>query len=86
VHTHLIDGSPCAKSITVFNAALVIFSGLLIQKTCGANASFSATLDVSRSTLDDAAAALQLLDVGNRMAEKCGKYVEQLGRLVDLIG
>jgi Fungal specific transcription factor domain/Fungal Zn(2)-Cys(6) binuclear cluster domain len=76
----------CADPVIVFNAALVIFSGLLIQKGCDGNLSFSAALEVSRTTLDNAAAALQRLDVGNRMAEKCSKYVEQLGRLVDLIG
>lgn len=79
-------GSLCADYVTAFNAALVIFSGLLLQKVSDGDPSFSAAMDVSRKTLDRAAVAVRYTDVGNRMAEKCSKYVEQLGRLVDLLG
>src|SRR3954447_10469104 len=61
---------------------MVIFSGLLIQKALHGHTSFSVALEVS---LDDAVAALRLLDIGNRISEKCIKYLEQLGRLADFI-
>lgn len=65
----------------VFNAAMVIFAALLLSHDQSLNnsilpVSLPAT-DLQKS-LRDAAVALQFLDSGNRIVERCARYLEQL--------
>lgn len=61
---------------------MVIFAALLLSHD--QNLRTSILLPVSlpaadlQKSLGDAAVALQLLDVGNRMVERCARYLEQL--------
>jgi len=69
-----------------FNAALVIFASLLVCQNFSVVGPFLPTsIDVSRRSLDKAVDALQLLDNGNRMVEKCRTYLRQLGFVLDML-
>ncbi|RDL36434.1 uncharacterized protein BP5553_05786 [Venustampulla echinocandica] len=65
-----------------FNAALVIFAALILShdQTLKASILLPVSLPATglQKTLGDAAVDLQLLDVGNRMVERCARYLEQL--------
>jgi hypothetical protein len=66
----------------VFNAAIIISAVLLLShnQTLNTPILLGASLPVAdlQKALGDAAAALQILDVGNRMVERCARYLQQL--------
>ncbi|KAI6356234.1 hypothetical protein MCOR25_007924 [Pyricularia grisea] len=70
-----------------FNAALVIYSAILIQNDPIVNTSADTLdfrgMDIRRELLSQAAEALLLLDRGNRMTEKCAKYTYALMHILD---
>ena len=68
-----------------FNAALVIFSSLLI---CLSEKSYSVqfpflNLEVYMKDLQRAVESILLLDIGNRMVETCAKYVSRLIQILE---
>ena len=76
--------------ITAFHAALVIFAtSLVCQKpslTSLTSPTLSVPLEVLRKCMDQAVDALAHLDTGNRMVERCCKYLEKMGHVLDLLG
>ena len=78
-----VDADP--GSFPVFNAALVVYSGLLI----GAYAEshhwlFSlGTPEIRRELLYQAVDSLMSLDNGNTRAEQCAQYILRLDRVLD---
>lgn len=71
--------------LLVFNAALVIYSGLLIQAYAdGQRWLFSlGSAEVRRELLYQAVDSLMSLDNGNTRAEKCAQYIRRLDRVLD---
>ncbi|SPO05404.1 uncharacterized protein DNG_08091 [Cephalotrichum gorgonifer] len=69
----------------VFNAALVIYSGLLIQSyTEDHGWPFSlSNSEIQRNLLYQAVDSLMSLDNGNTRAEKCAQYILRLDRVLD---
>jgi len=65
-----------------FNAAIIIFAALLLSHDQTLNTPtllpVSLPVTVLQKTLGDAAVALKLLDIGNRIVERCTRYLEQL--------
>ncbi|KAH7304636.1 fungal-specific transcription factor domain-containing protein [Rhexocercosporidium sp. MPI-PUGE-AT-0058] len=65
-----------------FNAAMVICAALLLshERTFSSNLLLPVSLPTTdlQKTLRDAAVALQSLDVGNSIVERCARYLEQL--------
>ncbi|TLS29315.1 hypothetical protein PpBr36_00003 [Pyricularia pennisetigena] len=70
-----------------FNAALVIYSAILIQNDPVVNTAADTFdfrgMDIRRDLLSQAAESLLLLDRGNRMTEKCAKYTYALMHILD---
>lgn len=72
---------------TAFNAALVIYSAILVQNDPMVNTAVDSLdfrgMDIRRDLLSQAAESLLLLDRGNRMTEKCAKYTYALMHILD---
>lgn len=70
-----------------FNAALVIYSTLLVQHQGKKNAQFPTfkDIDLSIDSLRRAIDCLSLLSKGNRMTEKCIRYTSSLADLLAVI-
>ena len=70
---------------SVFNAALIIYSGLLIRAYADDQRwLFSlGTSEIRRDLLHQAADSLMSLDNGNTRAEKCAQYILRLDRVLD---
>ncbi|KAH8838744.1 hypothetical protein MCOR27_011348 [Pyricularia oryzae] len=70
-----------------FNAALVIYSAILVQNDPMVNTAVDSLdfrgMDIRRDLLSQAAESLLLLDRGNRMTEKCAKYTYALMHILD---
>lgn len=71
--------------VPVFNAALVIYSGLLIQAHADDHHwLFSlGNSEIRRDLLYQAVDSLMALDYGNMRAEKCAQYILRLDRVLD---
>ena len=66
-----------------FNAALTIFASLLvIHNTDGVAPTISLTPQALKASFEDAVQALKLLDTGNRMVERCARYLGQLAEVL----
>ncbi len=66
-----------------FNAALTIFASLLvIHNTDVVAPNISLTPQALKASFEDAVQALKLLDTGNRMVERCAKYLGQLAEVL----
>ena len=77
----------CTHNGLAFNAALVLFSCLLVCRT--ANRTALATLptkESAKTSLKNAVEALGVLDHGNRMVERCRHYLKQLISVLDSLG
>lgn len=73
-------------TITAFNAALVIFASSLIYQHPGpALPLLPPAVGQARKSLDEAATALEALDRGNRLVEKCTAYLKKLSCVLDLL-
>ncbi len=72
-----------------YNAALVIFSSLLIIQDQNINGSVVPILPISipelKKYLNDAIVALRRLDVENRMVERCASYLGQLAGVLEAL-
>ena len=55
---------------------------LVCQRAGVAGYTLPLSLDAARQSLDEASKALSRLDNGNKMVEKCGSYLEQLGHVL----
>ena len=70
-----------------FNAALVIYSGLLIKAYADSQDDvFSlGNINIDRRLLLQAVETLATLDNGNVRAEKCARYIMKLDRVLDAL-
>ncbi|CAK7201351.1 hypothetical protein SEUCBS139899_004055 [Sporothrix eucalyptigena] len=66
-----------------FNAALVLFAASFVPVTASSN-SGNTSPSALRTHLDKAVDTLQHFERGNRMVERCSKYLERLGCVLDV--
>lgn len=71
----------CVLTIVAFNAALVIFAGLLIKVNATPGIITLRSQDDLRTYLHLAVEALQNLGGGVRLVERCRKYLQTLVRV-----
>jgi hypothetical protein len=78
---------PAIKVIAAFNAALVIYSALLIehQTKLQDQPIVFETNDLRVDHLQQAIECISLLFKGNRMTEKCVQYISHLAQLLSVI-
>jgi hypothetical protein len=84
-HTLLYNDCILTRS-TAFNAALVIFSALLIKHISSRNIArpiHYPPTELSKSSLRQAVDILMSLDNENRMVEKCAKYISKLYNILE---
>lgn len=74
--------------LVAFNAALVLYAGLLIQAYANANEGILSLGDVvvRRELFARAIQCLMSLDKNNPMTEKCARYTSKLDRVLTALG
>ena len=84
VYLHVLN--TMVLTMTAFNAALVIFASSLIYQHPGpALPLLPPAVGQARKSLDEAATALEALDRGNKLVEKCTAYLKKLSRVLDVL-
>lgn len=77
-----------SNTVPAFNAALVLYAGLLIQAYAKAHEGIFSLGDISirRELLPQAIQCLMSLDKDNPMTEKCARYTSKLDQVLSVLG
>ena len=77
-----------SNTVPAFNAALVLYAGLLIQAYAKAHEGVFSLGDISirRELLPQAIQCLMSLDKDNPMTEKCARYTSKLDQVLSVLG
>ena len=77
-----------SNTVPAFNAALVLYAGLLIQAYAKTHEGIFSLGDISirRELLPQAIQCLMSLDRDNPMTEKCARYTSKLEQVLSVLG